>query len=84
MKKVMIMGYDSYTDSSMRGKAVGAAVFSINDGLTKWYSRSKMHDNIDTESHNITDFFECTPPYFFSSPSQALALVKAHCGSTSP
>ena len=56
MKRIMVIGYDSYTDSSMRGKAVGAAVFSQNDDLTQWYSQAKLYDDRSTESQNIATF----------------------------
>lgn len=36
---MLSLSYDSYTDSSMRGKAVGAAVFSLNDQITQWFSQ---------------------------------------------
>lgn len=57
MKRVMVVGYDSYTDSSMRGKAVGAAVFSLDDDITKWFSQSKLYEDKRTESENISTFF---------------------------
>ena len=39
----MVIGYDSYSDSSQRGKSVGSAVFSINPQMTRWFSQCALH-----------------------------------------
>lgn len=49
MKKVMVIGYDAYHDSANRRQSVGAAVFSLNDQMTRWYSQCAMH----TESQQL-------------------------------
>lgn len=43
-KKTMICGFDTYHDSSARGKSVGGFVATINPDFTKFYSRSFQHD----------------------------------------
>lgn len=39
IKNLMVIGYDSYHDSSKRGLSVGAICCSFNDRLTQYYSR---------------------------------------------
>ncbi|XP_038059144.1 piwi-like protein 1 [Patiria miniata] len=38
-KKMMVIGIDSYHDSSTRGRSVGGFVATLNDNLTRYYSR---------------------------------------------
>ncbi|XP_022105120.1 piwi-like protein 1 [Acanthaster planci] len=38
-KKMMVIGIDSYHDSSTKGRSVGGFVATMNDDLTRYYSR---------------------------------------------
>ncbi|KAK8774268.1 hypothetical protein V5799_011196 [Amblyomma americanum] len=40
----MVIGYDTYRDSSSPHRSAGAFVASINKSLTRWYSRVSFHD----------------------------------------
>lgn len=59
LKNVMVIGYDSYTDSSQRGRAVGGICCSLNSTLTKYYSRvtfqTSHQEMIDGFHSNLTD-----------------------------
>ncbi|KAK8772235.1 hypothetical protein V5799_024517 [Amblyomma americanum] len=39
----MVIGYDTYPDSSSRNRSAGAFVASMNKSLTRWYSRVFFH-----------------------------------------
>ncbi|CAN7986806.1 unnamed protein product [Ixodes hexagonus] len=39
----MIIGYDTYHDSSRRGRSAGAFVASLNRTFTRWFSRVSFH-----------------------------------------
>lgn len=39
----MIIGYDTYHDSSTKGQSAGAFVASMNRTFTRWYSRVTFH-----------------------------------------
>ena len=54
----MVIGYDSYHDSSQRGKSVGAAVFSLNPQMTRWYSQCALHGETEELVGNLTRFCE--------------------------
>ncbi|GFY37292.1 piwi-like protein 1 [Trichonephila inaurata madagascariensis] len=41
--RVMIIGYDTYHDSSRKGQSAGAFVSSMNANFTRWYSRVTFH-----------------------------------------
>ncbi|XP_074640256.1 piwi-like protein 1 isoform X2 [Tubulanus polymorphus] len=45
LKKLMVVGIDSYHDSSQRGLSVGAFIASMNNTLTKYYSRAIFQHN---------------------------------------
>lgn len=40
---VMICGYDTYHDSSRKGRSAGAFVASLNQSCTRWYSKVSFH-----------------------------------------
>ncbi|XP_077488732.1 piwi-like protein 1 [Amblyomma americanum] len=40
----MVIGYDTYPDSSTPNRSAGAFVASINKSLTRWYQRVCFHD----------------------------------------
>lgn len=52
---VMACGYDTYHDTSNRGRSFGAFVASTNDGLSRWFSKADVHDKIDELSSNLVD-----------------------------
>jgi len=52
-KKLMVIGYDTYHDSTQRNKSVGGFVCSLNDELTRWYSRVAYHTNNDEMSSHF-------------------------------
>lgn len=41
----MVVGFDTYHDTTQRNKSVGGFVCSINADLTSWYSRVNYHTN---------------------------------------
>lgn len=43
LSNTMIIGYDTYHDSSTRGQSAGAFVASLNRTFTRWYSRVTFH-----------------------------------------
>lgn len=49
----MVVGYDTYHDSTQKGKSVGAFVSSLNPKLTQWYSRVAYHSNQEEMSSNF-------------------------------
>jgi len=58
LKKTMVVGIDTYHDSSAKGRSVGGFVASVNQTLTKYYSRvSFQHTGmefIDALKTNMT------------------------------
>ena len=52
----MIVGYDTYHDSSQKGKSVGATVASLNKECTKYFSIATHHST----SEELTTNFENT------------------------
>jgi aubergine-like protein len=45
LKDTMVIGYDSYHDSTQKGMAVGAVVASLNSTMTKYSSTCTFHHN---------------------------------------
>jgi len=45
LKGLMVVGIDCYHDSGSKGRSVGGVVASMNDGLTKYYSRCTFQHN---------------------------------------
>uniref|UniRef100_A0A914VYH8 Uncharacterized protein n=1 Tax=Plectus sambesii TaxID=2011161 RepID=A0A914VYH8_9BILA len=54
----MIVGYDLYHDSTLRGKTVGAAVSSLDTDYTQWYSQCELHGNPTELGENLGKFIE--------------------------
>jgi aubergine-like protein len=46
-KNTMVIGVDTYHDGARKGESVGAFVASMNDNLTRYYSRVSYHHNRD-------------------------------------
>lgn len=42
LKKLMVVGIDTYHDSAKKGRSVGGFVASLNDSLTRYYSQATM------------------------------------------
>jgi aubergine-like protein len=57
-KNVMVVGYDTYHDSTQRGKSVGGFVSSMNATLTRWFSRVSYHGTQDEMSGNFAINFK--------------------------
>lgn len=47
MKNTMVVGYDTYHDSSQKGLSVGAVVATMNSELTRFSSSTTLHRNND-------------------------------------
>lgn len=45
MRDTMVVGYDSYHDSSQKGLAVGAVVATMNQSMTRFSSSCTLHHN---------------------------------------
>ncbi|CAN8026453.1 hypothetical protein HPB47_015530 [Ixodes persulcatus] len=43
LASTMVIGYDTYHDSSQRGRSAGAFVASLNRTFTRWFSRVSFH-----------------------------------------
>ena len=56
MKRAMIVGYDLYHDSTLRGKTVGACVSTVDQDYTKFYSQTQPHDNPTELGTNLAIF----------------------------
>ncbi|CAG2180514.1 unnamed protein product, partial [Oppiella nova] len=52
-KSIMIVGYDTYHDSSQKGRSVGAFVCSMNEHMSSWFSRVAYHDTSEEMSANF-------------------------------
>ncbi|VDO19688.1 unnamed protein product [Heligmosomoides polygyrus] len=56
MKRTMIVGYDLYHDSTLRGKTIGACVATMDPEYTVFYSQTRPHEN-PTELGTNLGFF---------------------------
>ncbi|WKX94696.1 hypothetical protein Q1695_011735 [Nippostrongylus brasiliensis] len=56
LKKTMIVGYDLYHDSTLRGKTIGACVSTTDSEFTEFFSQTRPHEN-PTELGNNLEFF---------------------------
>uniref|UniRef100_A0A1I7UZW8 Piwi domain-containing protein n=1 Tax=Caenorhabditis tropicalis TaxID=1561998 RepID=A0A1I7UZW8_9PELO len=52
----MIVGYDLYHDSTLRGKTVGACVSTTTGDYTQFYSQTRPHENPTQLGNNLTHF----------------------------
>ena len=53
VKGTMVVGYDTYHDSTRRGESVGALVASINDAFTRYFSTVDFHRDRNEMSNKI-------------------------------
>ncbi|GAB1602280.1 piwi-like protein 1 [Argonauta hians] len=57
IKRFMIVGIDHYHDSAKRGHSVGGIVASMNNEMTRWYSRATFqtaHEELSSKLHIVT------------------------------
>lgn len=45
LKKLMVVGFDTYHDSSSKGRSVGGVIASLNPALTRYYSHCTFQHN---------------------------------------
>lgn len=57
MNNFMVVGMDSYHDSSNKGQSVGALVASLNKECTRYFSRTEYHPSKDDLMRNLTVLF---------------------------
>lgn len=55
MGATMICGYDTYHDTSNRGRSFGAFVASMNETYTRWWSKADTHDKVDELSSHLSE-----------------------------
>ncbi|KAF1760646.1 hypothetical protein GCK72_008895 [Caenorhabditis remanei] len=56
LTETMIVGYDLYHDSTLKGKTVGACVSTTTGDYTKFYSQTRPHENPTQLGNNLTHF----------------------------
>uniref|UniRef100_A0A1I7XF86 Piwi domain-containing protein n=1 Tax=Heterorhabditis bacteriophora TaxID=37862 RepID=A0A1I7XF86_HETBA len=72
MKEGMIIGYDLYHDSTMKGKTVGACVSTINQDYTQFYSQTRPHENPTELGHNLIHFVRKALRKYFDNNNRTL------------
>lgn len=55
LQDCMICGYDTYHDTTSRGRSFGAFIASTNKRYSKWYSRVRPHDRLEELSTNLAE-----------------------------
>lgn len=50
---LMVCGYDTYHDTARRGRSYGAFVASMNDQVSRWWSKADSHDHLDELSSHM-------------------------------
>lgn len=53
LKNAMICGYDTYHDTTHRGRSFGAFVASTNANFSRWFSKADSHDRLDELSAQV-------------------------------
>lgn len=53
LKNAMICGYDTYHDTTKRGRSFGAFVATVNSKFSKWFSRADSHERLDELSAQV-------------------------------
>ncbi|VDM65320.1 unnamed protein product [Strongylus vulgaris] len=56
IKRAMIIGYDLYHDSTLRGKTIGACVSTIDQEYTEFFSQTRPHENPTQLGTNLSFF----------------------------
>ncbi|KAF1770856.1 hypothetical protein GCK72_002680 [Caenorhabditis remanei] len=56
LSDTMIVGYDLYHDSTLKGKTVGACVSTTSGDFTEFYSQTRPHENPTQLGNNLTHF----------------------------
>lgn len=54
LRATMICGYDTYHDTSNRGRSFGAIVASTNDSYSRWWSNINSHERLEELSSNLS------------------------------
>ncbi|CAB3408401.1 unnamed protein product [Caenorhabditis bovis] len=66
MLDTMLVGYDLYHDSTMKGKTVGACVSTVDTEFTEFYSQTKPHENPTQLGTNLTHFIRKALSKYYS------------------
>lgn len=53
LPNAMVCGYDTYHDTSSRGRSFGAFIASLNSHFSRWYSKADHHDKLDELSTHM-------------------------------
>ncbi|PAV58564.1 hypothetical protein WR25_15017 [Diploscapter pachys] len=56
LKETMIVGYDLYHDSTLKGKTVGACVSTYDKDFTEFFSQTRPHENPTQLGNNLMIF----------------------------
>jgi len=56
-KKMMVVGYDTHHDGARKGASVGGFVCSLNQSLSRYFSRVSYHNNQEELSNNFAANF---------------------------
>ena len=56
LKNFMVVGVDMYSDSSKKGRSVGAFVASMNENLTSYYSNCGFQSTDEELQNNLCNF----------------------------
>ncbi|CAO4361477.1 unnamed protein product [Caenorhabditis nigoni] len=72
MQDTMIVGYDLYHDSTLKGKTVGACVSTTSSDFTKFYSQTRPHENPTQLGNNLTHFVRKALKKYYDGNSNTL------------
>ncbi|CAA98113.1 Piwi-like protein 1 [Caenorhabditis elegans] len=72
LKNTMIVGYDLYHDSTLKGKTVGACVSTTSNDFTQFYSQTRPHENPTQLGNNLTHFVRKALKQYYDSNDQTL------------
>ncbi|EPB67888.1 piwi domain protein [Ancylostoma ceylanicum] len=72
LKKAMIVGYDLYHDSTLRGKTIGACVSTMDQDYTKFYSQTRPHENPTELGTNLGFFIRKALYKYYTSNNRTL------------
>ncbi|KJH43427.1 piwi domain protein [Dictyocaulus viviparus] len=72
VKNAMIVGYDLYHDSTLRGQTVGACVSTTDTDYTQFYSQTRPHDNPTELGTNLGVFIKKALQKYFVNNNGSL------------
>lgn len=55
LKETMVCGYDTYHDTTNRGRSYGAFVASTNAAFSTWFSKINRHERLEELSTNLSE-----------------------------